>query len=138
MSRDFKHAPFSREWVCAKYDDGDFVNEDSPFAWDECSLYDHLNYWGEDWEVTLYKVDVRAAPWKRVKNDPDDECGGVAETLIAHPKDGQSAQIQRLQSAVREMLYELNLYQEEENIGRARKIALDTIDTYGLTQEDME
>ena len=49
-----------------------------------------------------------------------------------------SDQVSRLQKAVREMLYELHIYQKEENIGRARKIALDTIDTYGLTQEDME
>ena len=140
MSRDFKHDPFSREWVCAKYDDGDFVNEDSPFAWDECSLYDHLNYWGEDWEVTLYKVDVRAAPWKRVKNDPDDECGGVAETLIAEPKDGQSAQIQRLQSAVREMLESLNAleYSHYNTHSSLESYKPSTIETYGLTKEDMQ
>ena len=49
-----------------------------------------------------------------------------------------SDQVSRLQSAVREMLYELNIYQEQENIGRVREVALDTIETYGLTQEDME
>lgn len=49
-----------------------------------------------------------------------------------------SDQVARLQAAVREMLYELHIYQEEENIGRVRKIELDTIETYGLTQEDME
>ena len=47
-------------------------------------------------------------------------------------------QVARLQSAVREMLYELNLYQQQENIGRVRKEPLDTIETYGLTKEDME
>lgn len=46
--------------------------------------------------------------------------------------------VYRLQSAVREMLYELNLYQQQENDQRVRKEALDTIETYGLTQEDME
>lgn len=49
-----------------------------------------------------------------------------------------SSQIQRLQTAVREMLYELNIYQEQENIGRVREVALDTIETYGLTEKDME
>ena len=49
-----------------------------------------------------------------------------------------SDQIARLQTAVREMLYELHIYQEEDNIGRVREIELDTIETYGLTKEDME
>ena len=49
-----------------------------------------------------------------------------------------SDQIARLQTAVREMLYELNTYQEQENIGRVREVALDTLENYGLTQEDME
>ena len=49
-----------------------------------------------------------------------------------------SSKVKRLQSAVREMLYELNIYQEKENIGRVREVALDTIETYGLTQKDME
>ena len=49
-----------------------------------------------------------------------------------------SSKVKRLQAAVRGMLYELNLYQEQENIGRVREEPLDTIETYGLTQEDME
>ena len=49
-----------------------------------------------------------------------------------------SEQVARLQAAVREMLYELNIYQQQENLGRARKVALDTLGTYGLTKEDME
>ena len=49
-----------------------------------------------------------------------------------------SSKIERLQTAVREMLHELNIYQEEENIGRVREVALDTLETYGLTKEDME
>ena len=49
-----------------------------------------------------------------------------------------SDQVSRLQSAVREMLHELNIYQEQEGIGSVRKIALDTIETYGLTEKDME
>ena len=49
-----------------------------------------------------------------------------------------SDQVTRLQSAVREMLHELNIYQEQENIGCVREVALDTIETYGLTKEDME
>ena len=49
-----------------------------------------------------------------------------------------SDQVTRLQSAVQQMLYELNIYQEQENIGRAREVALDTLETYGLTKEDME
>ena len=49
-----------------------------------------------------------------------------------------SDQVARLQSAVREILYELNIYQEQENIGRVREVALDTLETYGLTKEDME
>ena len=49
-----------------------------------------------------------------------------------------SDQIARLQAAVKEMLYELNIYQEQENIGRVREVVLDTLETYGLTKEDME
>ena len=49
-----------------------------------------------------------------------------------------SSKIERLQTAVLEMLYELNIYQEQENIGRVREVALDTLETYGLTKEDME
>ena len=49
-----------------------------------------------------------------------------------------SNQVARLQSAVREMLYELNIYQQQENDRRVRKEALDTIETYGLTQKDMQ
>ena len=47
-------------------------------------------------------------------------------------------QVARLQSAVQQMLCELNIYQEQENIGRMREVALDTLETYGLTKEDME
>ena len=46
--------------------------------------------------------------------------------------------VYRLRSAVREMLHELNIYQEQESIGSVREVALDTIETYGLTQEDMK
>ena len=49
-----------------------------------------------------------------------------------------SDQVSRLQSAVKEMLYELNLHQTQENDLRVCKEPLDTIETYGLTQEDME
>lgn len=49
-----------------------------------------------------------------------------------------SDQIARLQSAVRQMLYELNIYQEQENIGRVREVALDTLETFGLTDKDMQ
>ena len=49
-----------------------------------------------------------------------------------------SSKVERLQSAVREMLYELNIYQQQENDRRVRKEALDTIETYGLTQKDMK
>ena len=49
-----------------------------------------------------------------------------------------SDQVYRLQSAVIEMLCELNIYQEQENIGRAREVALGTLETYGLTRKDME
>ena len=49
-----------------------------------------------------------------------------------------SDQVARLQTAVREMLCELHIYQEQESIGSVRKIELDTIETYGLTKEDME
>lgn len=49
-----------------------------------------------------------------------------------------SDQVARLQAAVRELLYELNTYQEQENIGRVREVALDSLETYGLTREDME
>ena len=49
-----------------------------------------------------------------------------------------SSKVKRLQSAVREMLYELHIYQEQENEQRIHKEPLDTLETYGLTQEDME
>lgn len=49
-----------------------------------------------------------------------------------------SDQVTRLQSAVQQMLHELNIYQEQESIGSVRKIALDTLETYGLTKEDMQ
>jgi len=49
-----------------------------------------------------------------------------------------SDQVARLQSAVRQMLYELNLYQQQANHLRVHKEPLDTIETYGLTKEDME
>ena len=48
------------------------------------------------------------------------------------------AQTKRLQSAVKQLLYEVNLYQQQANDQRVRKEALDTIETYGLTKEDME
>ena len=49
-----------------------------------------------------------------------------------------SEQVSRLQAAVREMLYELNLYQQDDNYMRIRQEPLDTIETYGLAKEDME
>lgn len=49
-----------------------------------------------------------------------------------------SDQVARLQSAVKHLLYEVNLYQQQANHLRIRKEPLDTLETYGLTQEDME
>lgn len=49
-----------------------------------------------------------------------------------------SDQVARLQAAVKQLLYELNLYQQQANHLRVRKESLDTIETYGLTKEDME
>jgi len=49
-----------------------------------------------------------------------------------------SSKVKRLQAAVRQLLYELNLYQQQENHLRIHKEPLDTIETYGLTKEDME
>lgn len=49
-----------------------------------------------------------------------------------------SSKVARLQDAVKQLLYEVNLYQQQENHLRVRKEPLDTIETYGLTKEDME
>ena len=49
-----------------------------------------------------------------------------------------SDQVSRLQAAVKHLLYELNLYQQQENHLRVQKEPLDTIETYGLTQKDMQ
>lgn len=49
-----------------------------------------------------------------------------------------SDQVARLQSAVKQLLYEVNLYQQQENHLRIRKEPLDTFETYGLTEKDME
>ena len=49
-----------------------------------------------------------------------------------------SDQIARLQAAVQEMLLELHIYQEQETGQRIRKEPLDTLETYGLTKEDMQ
>ena len=49
-----------------------------------------------------------------------------------------SDQVSRLQAAVRQMLYELHIYQQQANHLRVQKEPLDTIETYGLTKEDME
>lgn len=49
-----------------------------------------------------------------------------------------SDQVARLQSAVKQLLYEVNLYQQQANHLRTRKEPLDTLETYGLTEKDME
>ena len=49
-----------------------------------------------------------------------------------------SNQVARLQAAVKEMLLEIHIYQEQEAWQRIRKEPLDTLATYGLTKEDME
>lgn len=49
-----------------------------------------------------------------------------------------SSKIERLQAAVKQLLYEVNLYQQQANHLRTRKEPLDTIETYGLTEKDMK
>lgn len=49
-----------------------------------------------------------------------------------------SDQVVRLQAAVKQLLYEVNLYQQQANHLRTRKEPLDTLETYGLTEKDME
>lgn len=49
-----------------------------------------------------------------------------------------SDQVARLQSAVKQILCEVNIYQEQENIGRVRELELDSLETYGLTRKDMQ
>lgn len=48
------------------------------------------------------------------------------------------SKVKRLQSAVKQLLCEVNIYQEQKNIGRVRELELDSLETYGLTKEDME
>ena len=49
-----------------------------------------------------------------------------------------SEQVVRLQAAVQQLLHEVNAYQRQENDRRIRKEPLDTIETYGLTDKDMQ
>lgn len=60
------------------------------------------------------------------------------EKILGLGNEYPDAKVQRLQSAVKQLLYELNVYQQQENHLRVRKEPLDTIETYGLTQKDME
>lgn len=60
------------------------------------------------------------------------DCEEQAESMMIEDT------IVRLQTAVRELLVELNYYEEYENIGRARPLPMSTPEHYGLLPEDLE
>lgn len=135
---DYKHKPFTELWFTARNDNGNNPRGTR----DESAAYhaDYSEYIDDvadnpEWPLTLYKAEVEWVPYKRIY---EDECGFIEEKLLIHPAGGPVSKIERLQSAVREMLYEVNLYQQQENEHRIRKESLDTIETYGLTEKDME
>ena len=132
---DFEHEPFTREWFTARYDNGESVYDDDYIATDNHE-FGHSGVEASHIPITIYRAVAIDVPWRRAYWDAESE--SVETCDIEGYEDPQGAKIERLQSAVREMLYELNIYQEQANIGRVREVALDTLETYGLTKEDME
>ena len=129
----FEHKPFTETMYLAKHDDGDLVevNDEHMFTFHPQTIIDwvgDMHDTGDD--VTLYKAQIEWVPITRVMST----FSGAEPVSLTET----TSKVERLQSAVREMLYELNIYQEQESIGSVREVALDTIETYGLTQEDME
>lgn len=60
------------------------------------------------------------------------------EKILELGNEYPDGKVQRLQAAVHQLLHEVNAYQRQENELRIRQEPLDTIETYGLTKEDME
>lgn len=129
---DFKHKPFTEEWFMARNDEGRNPQEDFVAYAGEYQPYCDDVAYSPEWPLVVYRAEVEWVPHKRVYTCEE---GWVEEETICDPG---TSKIQRLQAAVREMLYELNIYQEQERERLVVKVPLDTLETYGLTKEDME
>jgi len=132
---DFEHKPFTREWFSARYDNGEPVYDDDYVATDNHE-FGHGGVEAGHIPITIYRAVAVEAPWRRAYWDEESE--SVETCDIEGYEDPQGVKIARLQAAVREMLYEINIWQLQDSYQRVRKEPLDTLETYGLTEEDME
>lgn len=126
----FEHKPFTQDWYLALNDNGEHFTDDYYASQRPWYAEEDLDDLEVGYELTIYESANEWLPVRRIRWD--------GEEFQAQQLPPTLSKVQRLQAAVKEILYELHIYQEEENIGRARKIELDTLETYGLTQEDME
>ena len=134
---DFEHKQFTREWFTARYDNGEFVYDDDYVATDNHE-FGHSGVEASHIPITIYRAVAIEVPWRRAYWDAESE--SVETCDIEGCKDPQGAKIERLQSAVREMLESLNAleysrHSTRNNLGAYKP---STIETYGLTQGDME
>lgn len=132
---DYKHKPFTEEWFTARNNNGKNPQEEHVAYAGEYQPYRDDVAYNPEYPLVVYRADVEWVPYKRIY---EDECGFVEEKLLIHPAGEPVSKIERLQSAVKQLLYEVNLYQQQENHLRVRKEPLDTLETYGLTEKDME
>ena len=133
----YEHKPFIEEWFTARDDNGQIVEDDGYVSSADHEI-GHSEVEDTQRPNTIYRAMVLWEPWRRAYWD--DELETVRTLDLPSYEHSQAAKIKRLQTAVRELLSSLNsaefeiYYQDPYGGGFKPR----TIETYGLTQEDME
>ena len=134
----FEHKPFTDLIYCARWNNnGDLVEAHGEYTLTYTGQ-DFIDSIGEDEETCgamLYEARIEWIPVTRIESLED----GGAEPIPLGDKQPQS-KIQRLQTAVRELLESLNaaefeIYHQDPYGGGFKPR---TIETFGLKKEDME
>lgn len=134
---DFKHKPFTELWFTARNDNGNNPQEEHVAYAGEYQPYRDDVAYNPEYPLVVYRAEVEWVPYKRIY---EDECGYIEEKLLIHPAGGPVTKVQRLQSAVRDLLESLNaaefeIYYQDPYDGGFKPC---TTETYGLTEKDME
>lgn len=131
----YEHKPFIEEWFTARDDNGQIVEDDGYVASTNHEI-GHSEVEDTQRPNTIYRAMVLWEPWRRAYWD--DELETVRTLDLPSYEHSQAAKIKRLQTAVGAMMEQIiTLGDELDSVTRTHHVE-ESIEDYGLTQEDME
>lgn len=130
----YEHKPFIEEWFTARDDNGQIVEDDGYVSSTNHEI-GHSEVEDTQRPNTIYRAMVLWEPWRRAYWD--DELETVRTLDLPSYEHSQAAKIKRLQAAVGAMMEQIiTLGDELDSVTRTHHVE-ESIEDYGLTQEDM-